>query len=870
MAVALTTSVQAAQVPVLSASESSLPWPAQVVAVDVGFVVYAPQLDNWSADRLEGRAAVEVRLPGTEETSFGVIWFGARTVVDTAGQVTIGAVTVNKADFPLQPNRSSEFLDALRQGLAAKAWTIPRQRLEADLAIERAAQQTQTQPLKNDPPSIIYSDRPAILVSIDGAPVMREVPTIPALLRVVNTRALVVLDKTTGRYDLQAAGHWFTAGSLDGPWSLDGDPAAVLERAKEQALAQDQVELLDDGEARDGNLPAIHVSTRPAELIRTDGPPQFSPIDRTQLLYVTNSPNSIFLELKSGYYYVLLSGRWYGAKTLTQGPWQYVSGTSLPADFAMIPSTHPAQSVREAVPGTPEAQEAAIASSVPQMATVKRTAAKLELSYDGEPLFEPIEATTLQRAVNAPLPVIRVEWNQFYALDNGVWFFADSPHGPWAVATYVPPVVYSIPRSSPLHYVTYVRVYDSTPDVVYVGYTPGYIGSYLSSDNVIVYGTGWYYSPWVGSVWYGAPVTWGFGFTIFNSWWNPWWRPAWGFVYAPVPCMHPWWGPWYRPVARVVVAGAVPPRGPVITPIHANRVVAGSFNAANFNRSAVNVTHLYGRWGSNVVLATSRPRIAPTAVSAVPVNAGASSRALAAIPRGMARPVQPAQAPARAAQAATQSGADVISSSDGRVYRRTGGQWQRFTGNGNWQNIGSLNTGSMNTGASNSAQPESSARIGAANPAGVSGTAGRVARANTGFGPGAVTGSSAGAVTGSSAGAVRASPMGVQPSPGAVQSPPAPARARPFPRSTAMPSSFPPQQQREAPPIRAPAHAPMSSASPIAPGFEPSAMPLAAGFAAAGAGAAGMGRDSSSFAHGRDSFSRGRSSAGQARREASR
>jgi len=832
------------------------------VAGDVGFVVYAPQLDSWSAERLEGRAAVEVRLPGAEEASFGVIWFGAHTAVDAAGQVAISAVTVHKADFPLQPNRSGEFLDALRQGLAAKTWTISRQRLEADLAIERAAQQSQAQPLRNDPPSIIYSDRPAVLVPIDGAPVMREVPTVPDLLRVVNTRALIVLDKTTGRYDLQAAGHWFTAGSLDGPWSLDGDPGASLERAKEQALAQDQVELLDDGEARDGDLPAIYVSTRPTELVRTDGPPQYSPIERTQLLYVTNSPNSIFLELKSGYYYVLFSGRWYRAKTLAQGPWQYVSGASLPADFAMIPSTHPAQSVREAVPGTPEAQEAAIASSVPQVATVRRTAAKLEISYDGEPLFEPIEATTLQRAVNAPVPVIRVEWNQFYALDNGVWFVADSPYGPWNVATSVPPVIYSIPRNSPLHYVTYVRVYDSTPDVVYVGYTPGYVGSYLSADNVIVYGTGWYYSPWVGSVWYGAPVTWGFGFTIFNSWWNPWWRPwgpAWGFAFAPVPCLHPWWGPWHRPVPRVgvAVAGAVPLHGRAVAPINAN---GGAVR--NFNRSAVNVTHLYGRWGSNVVLASSRSRAAPPTVSAVPITAGARNRSFATIPPAVARSTQPAQAqsPARAAQAAAQSGADVISSSDGRVYRRAGGQWQRFTGNGNWQNIG----------ISNGAQPEVNARVGAANPAGVPATPGHVPSANSGPG----------------GGGMRTSPVGIQPSPEAVQSSPAiaPVRSRPFSRATAAPSSFP-SQQREPPPMRAP----LSSARPVAPSptavqsspaiapvrvrpfsrataapssfpsqqreapprFESSAMPQGGGPAAAGAGVAGMGRNSS-FAHGRD------------------
>ena len=84
IALPLAMAAQAAEGPPLPASESGLPWPAQVMAGDVGFVIYAPQLDSWSAERLEGRAAVEVRLPGAEEASFGVIWFGAHTAVDAA------------------------------------------------------------------------------------------------------------------------------------------------------------------------------------------------------------------------------------------------------------------------------------------------------------------------------------------------------------------------------------------------------------------------------------------------------------------------------------------------------------------------------------------------------------------------------------------------------------------------------------------------------------------------------------------------------------------------------------------------------------------------------------------------------------------
>ena len=44
-----------------------------------------------------------------------------------------------------------------------------------------------------------------------------------------------------------------------------------------------------------------------------------------------------------------------------------------------------------------------------------------------------------------------------------------SPFGPWVVATAVPPVIYSIPTASPIHYVTYVRIYRYSPTVVWVG-----------------------------------------------------------------------------------------------------------------------------------------------------------------------------------------------------------------------------------------------------------------------------------------------------------------------------------------------------------------------------------------------------------------
>ena len=131
---------------------------------------------------------------------------------------------------------------------------------------------------------------------------------------------------------------------------------------------------------------------------------------------------------------MLLSGRWFCAPSL-QGPWAYVASGQLPGDFARIPESHPKGAVLASVPGTPQARQAVIANDIPQTATISRGEATLTVQYDGSPEFKPIEGTPLQSVVNASVPVTRVDASSYYALQNGVWFVATSPAGPWAVAT---------------------------------------------------------------------------------------------------------------------------------------------------------------------------------------------------------------------------------------------------------------------------------------------------------------------------------------------------------------------------------------------------------------------------------------------------
>jgi hypothetical protein len=705
-----------------SGVSSSYPWPYQFSDGGVAFTVYPPQLERWQAERLEGQAAVAARGVGADKPVFGVVSLSARTESDANGLVKVRDIVVSRASFPTAGADARGYLDAVRRHLASVTWTVARERLDSDLAVEHVSREAQAQPVRNAPPRIYYSESPAILVPVDGTPQLKELAGLD-LSRVINTRALILQDRTSRRYYLFVAGRWMEAAAIEGPWTESQVRPSVLEEAKEQAQAAGQVDLVEGSESA-GPL-EVFVATGPAELVQTDGPAQYLPVPKTNLLYVTNTPNRLFLDVQTQKYYVLLAGRWYRAASLTQGPWEYVAGTSLPPDFALIPDNHPAEGVRASVPGTAQAQEAVIANGVPQMATVKRSAATLEITYDGTPQFRAIEGTPLQYAVNAPMPVIQVDANSFYALDNGVWFVAPSAFGPWSAAAWVPPVIYSIPRSSPLHYVTYVRVYDATPDAVYEGYTPGYVGSYVAPGATVVYGTGWYYQPWVGSVWYPPPCTWGFGFSVYNTWWSPWpWQPWWWVGWGPYPWFRPWWGPWAVPVAVVPVF--VPHRPPVVLP-HPGRVW-GRGTTTNIHTRTPNMANVFGRWGTQVArplgpsagglpdarrLALNTPQ-QPMRAGALPAVAQPGS----STPRVGATPWR---------EAPSTNGAAGGSAASPQVFRRQGGQWQQFQGNGQWQNVNASGPGGSSRPATQPQLAQSGEpRIGT--PAGGSPTSGMMGR----------------------------------------------------------------------------------------------------------------------------------------------
>jgi hypothetical protein len=266
--------------------------------------------------------------------------------------------------------------------------------------------------------------------------------------------------------------------------------------------------------------------------------------EEAYLLYVANTESHVLVDVQTGETYVLASGRWFRAPSL-DGPWVNVPPDELPGPFGDIPPDSDIGDVRTFVAGTEEAADAVADSLIPQTAEVRRDQ-QFQAAYDGPPQFQKIEGTELSYAVNTPDAVV-LDAGRYWACDQGVWYTAPAAEGPFVVADQRPPHIDQVPPTVHIYNTRYVFVYRSTPQVVFVGHTPGFVGVYRHR-GVVVFGTGFVYRPWIGpTVFFARPTT--FGVRVV---YNPW--TGFGFVVSPATPFitvgihfHPVWGPRPRP-----------------------------------------------------------------------------------------------------------------------------------------------------------------------------------------------------------------------------------------------------------------------------------------------------------------------------------
>jgi hypothetical protein len=474
-------------------------WPREITRNGVRLVYYQPQVDEWKNLRILRARFALVLTPPNGKPVVGVEEVRGDTQTDVERRtVLINNIEIVNVRFPsLSGADEAKMQELLKTTFPGKPLTVSLDRLIA--GVEAGQEDTKTVAVKTNPPPIFVSTEPAILLTVAGVPVLAPIKGL-RLQFVVNSNWDLFLEPSESRYYLLAGETWLTTESLSASWTVPDKLPAELNKLPTGENWDHVRKAAGAGAKQSSKAPKVFYSDQPAELIVFAGDPVYQKIPETQLQYATNTDSWVFSDSGDGQIYYLVAGRWFRSPQL-QGPWVY-AGNDLPEDFQKIPQdNNDLAEVLASIPGTPEAKDAVLLAQVPTTAVVNRAAAQSQakVNYNGAPQFAPIEGTTLSYATNADADVIRVE-EMYYLCLNAIWFSSPSPTGPWTVVSAVPEVIYTIPPSSPVYHVTYVKVDGSTPEEVTCSYTAGYSGAYIAgaaAGAALVWGTGYYYPPYI-------------------------------------------------------------------------------------------------------------------------------------------------------------------------------------------------------------------------------------------------------------------------------------------------------------------------------------------------------------------------------------
>ena len=477
-----------------SAASNTTVWPLVMTSENVTFQVHEPTLESWQDGVLIGRCLVIAQPPGKEPSVNGLVVIKGITEVDAAaGLVSLQDVKVKGTEFSAPAEKTQGWQEFLRFAVADKVKTVSLASLQSGQDAVKARQQAGAA-TDITPPNIIFSEKPAVLVYIDGDPIYVPVKGTP-LTGVLNTRVILLKDAASVYY-LRVYDGWVSSKSLQGPWKVASAPAGA-DKVEQKAIATGHANLLPgrpDAQGRNPvlskGLPKIIVATQPTALIVLDGKPRFVAIPGTTLQFANNTSAHLFKD-ELNVNYVRIHGNWFRASALT-GPWQYVPPANMPAAFAAIPNDHPKAKVKASLAAAGAQDNPASWNVV----AADPNTAQLDYTMNGNPVIKPIRGTQLNFVANASVPIIQYDISSWYAVQNGIWFFATEATGPWKATNQVPPAIYAIPPTSPLYHAVHSRVISSNTDVVYYGYpTAGSLGPEGGAIGVEEQGSDYQYTP---------------------------------------------------------------------------------------------------------------------------------------------------------------------------------------------------------------------------------------------------------------------------------------------------------------------------------------------------------------------------------------
>ena len=492
----------------IQAQETISYWPKQIELDEFTITIYSPEPENFQNNILDARAAFSI-YDGQHLPVFGAMWFSCRVQTNIkSNEVYFMDIQLVNANFP---NANAENIEQLQKliGEQAQFWQFNSNLKNFYSALDIINVNNEyNEELQNNPPKIYYSKEPAVLVYIDGDPILANISGSELYQYVVNTPHFIVKSNSDNQYYLKGANWWYITSDLAGSWKVIETPPNHIRQLADKATELN-VNSKSTNAGTSRKQPKLIVTKEPAELIQTLGEPEIKQIYEN-LFSITNSNDEIIFDSYSDYYFILISGRWYKTKKLERSTWSYVAPEKLPEVFRNIPPSSPFAHVRLSVSGTPESVSAALDNGIPQTAVVDRMKTKILLEFDGEPQFDRIEGTSLAYGVNTGGSIIQDNDSNYFAVDQAIWFMSNNPNGPWKVADHYPVDVKKIPPSCPVFNMKFVDIYDYTDEIVYVGYTAGYMGAFLY-HGVVYYGTGYRYKSWFGDKYIPRPNTYGYG-----------------------------------------------------------------------------------------------------------------------------------------------------------------------------------------------------------------------------------------------------------------------------------------------------------------------------------------------------------------------
>jgi hypothetical protein len=215
-------------------------WPRTFTSGVDTFTIYPPQVDKWDENLIDLYCAAELKSGKESAAEYGVVWFQARTEVDKVNRlVTLDQAKITKVKFPVAQNKEAELTALLEEKLPGATKTISLDRLEADLDADNEL--VKGVDVNNDPPKVIIASKPSLQVLIDGMPQMREVPG-TKLLRVINTRSIILYEADKQIYFLRVQDWWLQAKKLEEPWGYAKKLPDYMKKAEEFIVSQNHVQ----------------------------------------------------------------------------------------------------------------------------------------------------------------------------------------------------------------------------------------------------------------------------------------------------------------------------------------------------------------------------------------------------------------------------------------------------------------------------------------------------------------------------------------------------------------------------------------------------------------------------------------------------